>query len=118
VWLVFGAAVNLAGVMFALATMRLEWLSLMVPALAGAALMATGAIQLTAWKMSGLRQCRISGCAKLPSGDALKAGWCLTKLTVFPFQKAAIISIRLNVLKRGDSARSYSTDPLDRMAQH
>jgi predicted metal-binding membrane protein len=76
VWLLFGMAVYLAGVMFALAAMRLEWLSRMVPALAGAALMVAGAIQFTAWKMSGLRQCRISGCAKLPSGDALKAGWC------------------------------------------
>jgi predicted metal-binding membrane protein len=76
VWLVFGAAVYLAGVMFALAAMRLEWLSRMVPALSGAALMAAGAIQLTAWKMSGLRRCRTSGCAELQSGDALKAGWC------------------------------------------
>ena len=76
VWLVFGAAIYLAGVMFALAAMRLEWLSRMVPALSGAALMAAGAIQLTAWKMSGLRRCRTSGCAELPGGDALKAGWC------------------------------------------
>jgi len=76
VWLVFGAAVYLAGVMFALAAMHLEWLSRMVPALSGAVLMAAGAIQLTAWKMSGLRRCRTSGCAELPSGDALKAGWC------------------------------------------
>jgi predicted metal-binding membrane protein len=76
VWQVFGAAVYLAGMIFALATMHLEWLSRMVPALSGAALMAAGVIQLTAWKMSGLRQCRISGCAELPGGDALKAGWC------------------------------------------
>jgi predicted metal-binding membrane protein len=76
VWLVFGAAVYLGGVMFALAAMRLEWLSRMVPALSGVALMAAGAIQLTAWKMSGLRRCRTSGCAELPSGDMLKAGWC------------------------------------------
>jgi predicted metal-binding membrane protein len=76
VWLVFGAAVYLAGVMFALAAMRLEWLSRMVPTLSGAALMAAGAIQLTAWKMSGLRRCRTSGCAELQSGNTLKAGWC------------------------------------------
>jgi predicted metal-binding membrane protein len=76
VWLVFGAAVYLAGVMFALAAMRLEWLSRMVPALSGAALMVAGAIQLTAWKMSGLRRCRTSGCAELQSGNVLKAGWC------------------------------------------
>jgi len=76
VWLMIGAAVYLAGVMFALAAMRLEWLSRMVPALSGAALMAAGAIQFTAWKMSGLRRCRTSGCADLPGGDALKAGWC------------------------------------------
>src|ERR1035441_10223046 len=75
VWQVFGAVVYLAGVMFALATMRLEWLSRMVPALSGAALMVAGAIQLTAWKMSGLRRCRTSGCAELQSRDTLKAGW-------------------------------------------
>src|ERR1035441_46944 len=57
VWLVFGAAVYLADVMFALLAMRLEWLRRMVPALSGAALMAAGAIQLAAWKMSGLRRC-------------------------------------------------------------
>src|ERR1035441_4797362 len=45
VWQVFGAVVYLAGVMFALATMRLEWLSRMVPALSGAALMVAGAIR-------------------------------------------------------------------------
>ena len=76
VWQVFGAVVYLAGVMFALATMRLEWLSRMVPALSGAALMVAGAIQLTAWKMSGLRRCRTLGCAELQSRDTLKAGWC------------------------------------------
>jgi predicted metal-binding membrane protein len=76
VWLVFGAAVYLAGEMFALAAMRLEWLSRMVSALSGAALMAAGAIQLTAWKMSVLRRCRLSGYAELQGGDALKAGWC------------------------------------------
>jgi predicted metal-binding membrane protein len=76
VWLVFGAAVYLAGVMFALAAMRLEWLSRMVPVLSGAALLAAGAIQLTAWKMSGLRRCRTAGCAELPRGDALNAAWC------------------------------------------
>ena len=76
VWLLFGAAVYVLGMMFALAAMRLEWLSRMVPALSGAALMAAGAIQLTAWKMSGLRRCRTSGCTELPSGVALKAGWC------------------------------------------
>jgi predicted metal-binding membrane protein len=75
VWLVFGAAVYLAGVMFALAAMRLEWLSRMVPALSRAALLAAGAIQLTPWKMSGLRRCRTSGCAELQNSDALKAGW-------------------------------------------
>jgi predicted metal-binding membrane protein len=76
VWLLFGAAVYLLGMMFALAAMRLEWLSRMVPALSGVALMAAGALQLTAWKMSGLRRCRTSSCAELRSGDTLKAGWC------------------------------------------
>ena len=76
VWLAFGAAVYLAGVMFALAAMRLEWFIRLVPALSGAALMAAGAIQLTAWKMSGLRRCRTSDCVESPGGDALKAGWC------------------------------------------
>jgi len=75
VWLVFGAGVYLAGVMFALAAMRLDWLSRMVPALSGVALIVAGAIQLTAWKMSGLRRCRTSGCAELQNGDALQAGW-------------------------------------------
>jgi len=76
VWSLIGAAVYPLGVAFALATMRLEWLSRMVPVLSGAALIAAGAIQFTSWKLSGLRQCRDpQSCAASQSCGALREGW-------------------------------------------
>jgi predicted metal-binding membrane protein len=75
VWLLFGAAVYVLGIMFALAAMRLDWLSRMVPELSGAVLIAAGAMQFTVWKMRGLRRCRAPGCTDFQNCDALKAGW-------------------------------------------
>jgi predicted metal-binding membrane protein len=75
IWLLLGVAIYLLGVMFALATMRWDWLSRIVPSLSGATLVAAGAMQFTVWKMSWLRRCRAPDCGELPAGAALKAGW-------------------------------------------
>jgi predicted metal-binding membrane protein len=75
VWLLFGATIYWLGVEFALAAMRWDWLSRLVPVLSGALLLAAGALQFTAWKMSGLRRCRAPDCGELPADDAWLAGW-------------------------------------------
>jgi predicted metal-binding membrane protein len=76
VWLVCGVAVYVVGVPFALAAMRWEWLSRIVPVLSGAALVLAGLFQFTKWKMAGLGRCRNSLCGT--GGEdcqMLNVGW-------------------------------------------
>ena len=58
VWLVIGALVYAAGVIFALATMQSAGLSHAEPVLSGVALVISGCLQFTAWKTCGLQRCR------------------------------------------------------------
>lgn len=76
VWLVYGVAVYAVGVPLALAAMRLEWLSRIVPVLSGAALVLAGLFQFTKWKIAGLGRCRNSLCgADGENCRMLNVGW-------------------------------------------
>jgi predicted metal-binding membrane protein len=74
VWMLIGVAVYALGVAFALATMHLDWLSRMTPALSGIMLIVCGIIQFTRWKMSALRRCRAPDCDILLEANAF-SGW-------------------------------------------
>jgi predicted metal-binding membrane protein len=71
VWMFIGGVVYAIGVAFALAAMRLDWLSRLTPALSGMMLIVCGIIQFTPWKMSALRRCRAPDCGALQYGS----GW-------------------------------------------
>src|SRR5262245_2594908 len=58
IWLAVGVGLYALGVAFAVAAMRWETFSRVVPALSGAALMAAGALQFTRWKTTALIGCR------------------------------------------------------------
>jgi predicted metal-binding membrane protein len=75
VWSAIGVIVYGAGVGFALAAMRMDWLSRLTPALSGAALLIAGIMQWTPWKMSALRRCRAPDCGVLHTGRAFRSGW-------------------------------------------
>jgi predicted metal-binding membrane protein len=76
VWLACGAVVYAVGVPFALAAMRWERLSRIVPILSGAALVLAGLFQFTKWKMEGLGRCRNSLCgADGENCRTLNVGW-------------------------------------------
>ena len=75
VWTLIGVLVYALGVAFAMAAMRLEWLSRLTPALSGAALIIAGINQFTPWKMSALRQCRAPDCGTLSTVGAMTGGW-------------------------------------------
>ncbi|HXB60162.1 MAG TPA: DUF2182 domain-containing protein [Candidatus Acidoferrales bacterium] len=75
VWTLIGAIVYALGVAFALATMRLDWLSRMTPALSGIMLIIAGLFQPTRWKMSALRRCRAPDCGALQDAGTLSNGW-------------------------------------------
>jgi predicted metal-binding membrane protein len=76
VWLVIGALVYVAGVIFALATMRSAGLSHAEPVLSGIALVISGCLQFTDWKMCGLRRCRNSqACVALRACRKCQAAW-------------------------------------------
>src|SRR5881396_788138 len=64
IWLAAGVGIYALGVAFAAVAMRSELFSRAVPLLAGASLMAAGAVQFTRWKMTSLLRCRLPfGCA-------------------------------------------------------
>jgi predicted metal-binding membrane protein len=75
IWILIGIVVYALGVAFAIATMRMLWLSRLTPALSGAALIIAGIIQFTPWKMSALQRCRASDCDTTFTCDALKGSW-------------------------------------------
>lgn len=58
VWMAIGVIVYVCGVLIAQAAMRSAALSRTVPMLIGAALALGGALQLSRWKMIGLKHCR------------------------------------------------------------
>jgi predicted metal-binding membrane protein len=76
IWTLIGVVVYALGVAFAIATMRLEWLSRLTPALSGAALIIAGINQFASWKMSALRQCRAPDCGTLHGHATVGSGWC------------------------------------------
>jgi len=59
IWLVIGILVFAVGMIMGQLTMKLPGLSRAIPLLSGLALVLAGVVQLTPWKMRGLRQCRI-----------------------------------------------------------
>ena len=75
VWTLIGVVVYALGVAYALATMRLDWLSRMTPALSGIMLIIAGLVQFTRWKMSALRRCRAPDCGTLQEAGTLSHGW-------------------------------------------
>jgi predicted metal-binding membrane protein len=75
VWMLVGVVVYVFGVAYALATMRLDWLSRLTPALSGMMLIVAGLLQFTHWKMSALRRCRAPDCGTLRDASALSNGW-------------------------------------------
>ena len=62
IWLVAGVVIYILGVRLALAAMRSELFSRIVPFLLGAWLIVAGMIQFTNWKMTHLLRCRSFGC--------------------------------------------------------
>jgi predicted metal-binding membrane protein len=75
VWMIIGTIIYALGVGYALATMRMDWLSRITPTLSGAMLIICGIIQFTPWKMSALQRCRAPDCGTLRDGSALSGGW-------------------------------------------
>jgi len=75
VWMMIGVIVYVLGVAFAIATMRLLWLSRLTPVLSGTALLIAGIIQFTPWKISALRRCRAPDCVTMFACGALKGSW-------------------------------------------
>jgi len=75
VWMLIGAVVYAIGVAYALATMRLDWLSRLTPALSGMMLIIAGLFQFTHWKISALRRCRAPDCGTLRDAGTLSNGW-------------------------------------------
>jgi predicted metal-binding membrane protein len=75
VWMLIGAVVYAFGVAFALAAMRVDWLSRLTPALSGMMLIVCGIIQFMPWKMSTLRRCRAPDCGTLLDAGTLSNGW-------------------------------------------
>jgi len=75
VWMLIGIVVYALGVAFAMATMRMDWLSRLTPALSGTALVIAGVIQFTSWKMSALRRCRAPDCGTRFACGTLKGSW-------------------------------------------
>jgi predicted metal-binding membrane protein len=74
IWTLIGVVVYALGVVFAMATMHLDWLSRLTPVLSGAMLIVAGLVQFTAWKMSSLRRCRARYCCALLDAGAF-SGW-------------------------------------------
>jgi predicted metal-binding membrane protein len=74
-WMFIGTVVYALGVAFAIATMRMDWLSRLTPALSGTALIIAGIIQFSPWKMSALRRCRAPDCGTPFTSGTLKGSW-------------------------------------------
>jgi predicted metal-binding membrane protein len=75
VWMIIGAVVFALGAGYALAAMRMDWLSRFTPVLSGATLIVCGMIQFTPGKLSALRRCRAPDCGTLHGSNALSGGW-------------------------------------------
>lgn len=75
VWTLIGVVAYALGVAYAIATMRMEWLSRLTPALSGVALVLAGINQFMPWKMSALRQCRAPDCGTLSTRGTTGGGW-------------------------------------------
>jgi len=75
VWTLIGVVVYGLGVAFAIATMRMDWLSRLTPALSGSALVIAGIIQFTPWKLSALRRCRAPDCGTTFACSTLNGSW-------------------------------------------
>jgi predicted metal-binding membrane protein len=75
IWTLIGVGVYVIGVAFALATMHLDWLSRITPALSGAMLIICGIVQLTPWKINALHRCRAPDCGALQEDGTLGNGW-------------------------------------------
>jgi predicted metal-binding membrane protein len=75
IWTLIGAVVYALGVAYALATMRLDWLSRLTPALSEMMLIVAGLLQFTHWKMSALRQCRAPDCGTLRDAGTVGTSW-------------------------------------------
>jgi predicted metal-binding membrane protein len=73
VWLGFGAAAYVVGIVVAQGAMRFETVSRAVPAASGIALVVAGIYQLTPWKTACLRHCRNP--TQLMAGHLGRRGW-------------------------------------------
>jgi predicted metal-binding membrane protein len=74
VWTLIGAVVYALGIAYAMATMRLDWLSRLTPALSALMLIIAGLIQLSRWKIIWLRRCRAPDCGALLHAGTFR-GW-------------------------------------------